>query len=195
MREISADDELASLSEFTFLRENAKQADATGPLPTVERIDSGAVSALKFGDAAPRVVFLHGGGQNAHTWDTVIVGPRRARAGRRPARARSLGMARGRRLRPQAQRHHGRAPRTRARARCRPRRRDVTGRADSAAAGGDGARTRPQAGPRRRDAVGTGTAHRDDRRAEGHRRAGTGRADLPELRRHAGGHRRGRTAP
>ena len=72
--EISADDELASLSEFTFLRENAKQADATGPLPTVERIDSGAVSALKFGDAAPRVVFLHGGGQNAHTWDTVIVG-------------------------------------------------------------------------------------------------------------------------
>ena len=46
------DDELASLSEFTFLRENAKQADATGPLPTVERIDSGAVSALKFGDAA-----------------------------------------------------------------------------------------------------------------------------------------------
>ena len=74
MTEISADDELASLSEFTFLRENAKQADATGPLPTVERIDSGAVSALKFGDAPPRVVFLHGGGQNAHTWDTVIVG-------------------------------------------------------------------------------------------------------------------------
>ena len=74
MTEISADDELASLSEFTFLRENAKQAGATGPLPIVERIDSGAISALKFGDAAPRVVFLHGGGQNAHTWDTVIVG-------------------------------------------------------------------------------------------------------------------------
>jgi pimeloyl-ACP methyl ester carboxylesterase len=74
MPEISADDELASLSEFTFLRENAKQADATGPLPTVARIESGAVSVLKFGDAAPRVVFLHGGGQNAHTWDTVIIG-------------------------------------------------------------------------------------------------------------------------
>lgn len=74
MTDISADDELASLSEFTFLRENAKQAGVTGALPTVERIDTAAVSALKFGDGAPRVVFLHGGGQNAHTWDTVIVG-------------------------------------------------------------------------------------------------------------------------
>jgi esterase len=49
----------------------------TGPLPDVERVDAGAaearVSALRWGDA-PRVVFLHGGGQNAHTWDTVIVG-------------------------------------------------------------------------------------------------------------------------
>jgi pimeloyl-ACP methyl ester carboxylesterase len=74
MSEISPDDELASLSEFTFLKENAKQARMTGPLPTVERIDRGPVSALKFGDRSPRVVFLHGGGQNAHTWDTVIVG-------------------------------------------------------------------------------------------------------------------------
>jgi pimeloyl-ACP methyl ester carboxylesterase len=72
--EISPDDELASLSEFTFLKENAKQAGASGPLPTVERIDSPDISALKFGEAPPRVVFLHGGGQNAHTWDTVIVG-------------------------------------------------------------------------------------------------------------------------
>lgn len=74
MTDISADDELASLSEFTFLRENARQAGVTGALPAVERIDTAAVSALKFGDGAPRVVFLHGGGQNAHTWDTVIVG-------------------------------------------------------------------------------------------------------------------------
>jgi pimeloyl-ACP methyl ester carboxylesterase len=74
MTDISADDELASLSEFTFLKENALQAGATGELPTVERIDTAAISALKFGDGAPRVVFLHGGGQNAHTWDTVIIG-------------------------------------------------------------------------------------------------------------------------
>jgi pimeloyl-ACP methyl ester carboxylesterase len=73
MSDISADDELASLSEFAFLKENARQA-GVDTVPTVRRIDSGPISALKFGDAAPRIVFLHGGGQNAHTWDTVIVG-------------------------------------------------------------------------------------------------------------------------
>jgi pimeloyl-ACP methyl ester carboxylesterase len=74
MTDISADDELAALSEFTFLKENAKQAGVTGPLPAVERLDRGPISAVKFGDAPPRAVFLHGGGQNAHTWDTVILG-------------------------------------------------------------------------------------------------------------------------
>ncbi|MCT7661317.1 alpha/beta fold hydrolase [Mycobacterium deserti] len=73
MTEISPDDELAALSEFTFLKENAKQA-GVATIPPVERIDAGPISALKFGDASPRVVFLHGGGQNAHTWDTVIIG-------------------------------------------------------------------------------------------------------------------------
>jgi pimeloyl-ACP methyl ester carboxylesterase len=34
----------------------------------------GTVSALRWGERPPRVVFLHGGGQNAHTFDTVIVG-------------------------------------------------------------------------------------------------------------------------
>ena len=73
MSEISADDELASLDEFVFLDENARQA-GVDTVPRVERIESGPISALKFGDGPPRVVFLHGGGQNAHTWDTVIVG-------------------------------------------------------------------------------------------------------------------------
>lgn len=73
MTEISADDELASLGEFVFLDENARQA-GVDTVPRVERIDSGPISALQFGDGPPRVVFLHGGGQNAHTWDTVIVG-------------------------------------------------------------------------------------------------------------------------
>ncbi|MDY6999454.1 MAG: alpha/beta hydrolase, partial [Actinomycetota bacterium] len=68
------DDELANLSEFIFLKENAHQAGVTGPLPSVTRLDRGPISAVKFGDDAARVVFLHGGGQNAHTWDTVILG-------------------------------------------------------------------------------------------------------------------------
>jgi esterase len=73
MTDIS-DDELLGLSEFALLPENAEQAGVTGPLPTVRRIESGGISALQWGDVAPRVVFLHGGGQNAHTWDTVITG-------------------------------------------------------------------------------------------------------------------------
>jgi esterase len=67
-------EELVGLSEFALLPENAEQAGVTGPLPAVHRVDMGAISALQWGDSAPRVVFFHGGGQNAHTWDTVIVG-------------------------------------------------------------------------------------------------------------------------
>ncbi|WP_204080487.1 alpha/beta fold hydrolase [Mycobacterium riyadhense] len=73
MTEIS-DDDLSGLSEFDLLAENAEQAGVTGPLPDVERVEAGSVSALRWGGPAPRVIFLHGGGQNAHTWDTVIVG-------------------------------------------------------------------------------------------------------------------------
>ncbi len=69
-----SDDELSALDEFGLLPENAEQLGVTGPLPAVERIHLGEVSALKWGTEAPRVVFLHGGGQNAHTWDTVILG-------------------------------------------------------------------------------------------------------------------------
>ena len=69
-----SDKDLIGLDEFALLGENAEQIGATGPLPTVARIDSGPISALKWGDEPPQVVFLHGGGQNAHTWDTVILG-------------------------------------------------------------------------------------------------------------------------
>ena len=77
-----SEDGLTELSEFSLLSENAEQAGVTGPLPDVERVESdsaeGRVSALRWGAPSsarpPRIVFLHGGGQNAHTWDTVIVG-------------------------------------------------------------------------------------------------------------------------
>lgn len=73
-----SEDELAGLSEFSLLSENAEQAGVPGPLPEVTRVDTdtanGRISALRWGATPPRIVFFHGGGQNAHTWDTVIVG-------------------------------------------------------------------------------------------------------------------------
>jgi pimeloyl-ACP methyl ester carboxylesterase len=71
---VVSDDDLVGLDEFGLLHENAEQIGVTGPLPSVRRIDSGPISAIKWGDEPPQTVFLHGGGQNAHTWDTVIVG-------------------------------------------------------------------------------------------------------------------------
>jgi pimeloyl-ACP methyl ester carboxylesterase len=70
---VITDDQLPTLDEFALLPENAEQAGVSA-IPPAQRIDRGGISALKFGDEPPRVVFLHGGGQNAHTWDTVILG-------------------------------------------------------------------------------------------------------------------------
>ena len=62
------------MDEFAFLTENAEQAGVSGPLPAVERIEREQISGIRWGTESVRVVFLHGGGQNAHTWDTVILG-------------------------------------------------------------------------------------------------------------------------
>jgi pimeloyl-ACP methyl ester carboxylesterase len=60
--------------EFAMLSENATEAglDRSG-LPEVRRLSMNGMSALKWGVGDPKVVFLHGGAQNAHTWDTVIL--------------------------------------------------------------------------------------------------------------------------
>ena len=73
-RAVISDDELLALDEFALLGENAAQAGVDEPLPAVARVERGPISALRWGTEPPRVVFLHGGGQNAHTWDTVILG-------------------------------------------------------------------------------------------------------------------------
>jgi pimeloyl-ACP methyl ester carboxylesterase len=73
MVEIS-DDDLVGLDEFALLSENAEQMGHTGSLPPVTRVDAAPISGLKWGVEPPQVVFLHGGGQNAHTWDSVIIG-------------------------------------------------------------------------------------------------------------------------
>jgi pimeloyl-ACP methyl ester carboxylesterase len=65
--------------EFALFRENAEEYGLPwdGP-PTVRRaeveVEPGrAVSALLWGDGPPDLVLLHGGAQNAHTWDTVAL--------------------------------------------------------------------------------------------------------------------------
>ena len=69
----------STYDEFGLFHENAQEAglDWDGP-PSVERIetslgDGRSLSALRWGTAPPEIVFLHGGGQNAHTWDTVAL--------------------------------------------------------------------------------------------------------------------------
>jgi len=65
--------------EFALLRENAEEVGLPWRgAPRVKRrsvatADGRSVSAIVWGDAPPRVVLLHGGAQNAHTWDTVAL--------------------------------------------------------------------------------------------------------------------------
>ena len=64
--------------EFTLFHENAEEfgIDWHGP-PTVRRAEvdtaAGAISALVWGTGEPELVLVHGGAQNAHTWDTVAL--------------------------------------------------------------------------------------------------------------------------
>lgn len=64
--------------EFRFLAMDARSVGASEVLPRVERLtvtldDGRTLSALRFGDAAPEVTFVHGAGLNAHTWDSTIL--------------------------------------------------------------------------------------------------------------------------
>ncbi len=65
--------------EFSMFHENAAEFGIpyAGP-PVVSRttVEVGpgrSLSALVWGEAEPELVFLHGGAQNAHTWDTVAL--------------------------------------------------------------------------------------------------------------------------
>src|SRR6201996_660278 len=72
-------DDAVDYDEFGLLGDNAAEAglQLTAP-PKATRAsftlaDGQRVSALAWGDAPPELVLLHGGGQNAHTWDTVAL--------------------------------------------------------------------------------------------------------------------------
>lgn len=85
------DFDFASYDEFGFLEANAEHAGVpfNGPPPARRvAVDVGSgqnVSGILWGNStstgvpgedgepAPGLVFLHGGGQNAHTWDTVLL--------------------------------------------------------------------------------------------------------------------------
>lgn len=63
-------------SEFRYLPAQAQRVRV--PVPPASRVelelsDGRTLSALRFGDVEPQVVFLHGAGLNAHTWDTTIL--------------------------------------------------------------------------------------------------------------------------
>ena len=72
-------DDADDYDEFGMLGDNAAEAGLTlSTIPPVTRTsfslaDGQTVSALAWGDAQPELVLLHGGGQNAHTWDTVTL--------------------------------------------------------------------------------------------------------------------------
>ena len=71
--------EMVPYDEFSMFHENASEFGLPydGP-PVVRReqvdlADGRHVSTLVWGDSPPELVFLHGGAQNAHTWDTVAL--------------------------------------------------------------------------------------------------------------------------
>jgi pimeloyl-ACP methyl ester carboxylesterase len=68
----------ATFDEFSLLPDNADDAGlpwAAAPVVRRASADVGGrrVSAIVWGDAPAEAVLLHGGAQNAHTWDTVAL--------------------------------------------------------------------------------------------------------------------------
>ena len=73
--------ERIAYDELALFHENAEEYGIpwTGPpvvartAVEVDRPSGRAVSALLWGTESPEIVFVHGGAQNAHTWDTVAL--------------------------------------------------------------------------------------------------------------------------
>jgi esterase len=67
---MSPDDEFSMLDEVADEVGIARQA-----IPSIRRVfvstDGGEIGAIVWAEQNPEMVFLHGGGQNAHTWDLV----------------------------------------------------------------------------------------------------------------------------
>ncbi|NNE73368.1 MAG: alpha/beta hydrolase [Acidimicrobiales bacterium] len=69
----------ATYDEFSMFRDNCSDVGLPWPgEPVVERValevePGRSVSALRWGTEPAEIVFVHGGAQNAHTWDTVLL--------------------------------------------------------------------------------------------------------------------------
>jgi pimeloyl-ACP methyl ester carboxylesterase len=72
-------DERVAYDEFGLFHENASEYGLAWNGPPMVRRESVAVgggqevSALVWGSGPPELVLVHGGAQNAHTWDTVLL--------------------------------------------------------------------------------------------------------------------------
>lgn len=65
-------------NEFAYFHENLAEWGLESPIPPVQRFFVAVdglrqISGLRWGDAAPELVLVHGGAQNAHTFDTVVL--------------------------------------------------------------------------------------------------------------------------
>jgi len=71
--------ERIAYDEFSMFGENISEYGLeVSSTPQVQRVstvlsDGRTISALKWGGGEPRLVLVHGSGQNAHTWDTVAL--------------------------------------------------------------------------------------------------------------------------
>ena len=79
MSQVSTPEERApEYDEFAFLETYAKHEGIPWHgRPAVHResatIDGIRLSGLVWGSGSPQLAFVHGGGQNAHTWDSVAM--------------------------------------------------------------------------------------------------------------------------
>lgn len=69
---------MPEIDEFSFLAGQIADAGLSGAVPPVRRVtqdlpDGRVLSGVRWGDAPPRVTFLHGAGLNAHTWDATLL--------------------------------------------------------------------------------------------------------------------------
>lgn len=79
MRSVTNEPTRIPYDEFSMFHENAAEWGLPfDGAPDVERVatrlaDGRSISSLRWGGAVPELVLIHGGAQNAHTWDTVAL--------------------------------------------------------------------------------------------------------------------------